>query len=101
MWFSYPDDRYAHHLERVHSYLDAPSRPYSGASESKHSYSALDDVPRYVDPTLRNSRARLDYDVSAWCTYLWEPLQPRIWSLVHSFSFVVEEKRLRKRSVGM
>jgi len=62
---SYPDDRYSRHLERVHSYLDAPSRPYSGVSGSKRPYSALDDVPRYADQALRHPRARLDYDVGA------------------------------------
>jgi len=43
-------------LERVHSYLDALSHG------SKHPYSALDNFPRYVDPPMRNPRARLDYD---------------------------------------
>lgn len=61
----YANDRYSRHLERVHSYLDAPSRPYGGVSGSKRPYSALDDVPRYAEPDLRHSRARLDYDVSA------------------------------------
>jgi len=62
---SYPDDRYSLHLECVHSYLEAPSHHYSGVSSSNFPYSALDDVPRYVDLALRNLRARLDYDVSA------------------------------------
>lgn len=62
---SYPDDRYSRHLERVHSYLDAPSRHYPGVSGSKRPYSALDDVPRYAEPALRHPRARLDYDVNA------------------------------------
>lgn len=61
----YANDRYSRHLERVHSYLDAPSRPYGGVSGSKRPYSALDDVPRYGEPDLRHSRARIDYDVSA------------------------------------
>lgn len=75
--FSYPDDRYGRHLERVHSYLDAPSRPYSGVSGSKRPYSAMDDVPRYADAPLR--RARLDYDdVSAGAPLYGGPAYSRL-----------------------
>jgi hypothetical protein len=69
MRFSYLDDRYAHHLERVHSYLDAPSRPYSGASESKTpvlcSFNHLQTDPSYWEKISNASLQRI-YERYTW-----------------------------------
>ncbi|KAH9328229.1 hypothetical protein KI387_000337, partial [Taxus chinensis] len=65
----YPRDSYTRHLELVNSYIGEAGRPYGAISGSKRPYSAVDDVPRYADPALRNSRARVDYDVGGASLY--------------------------------
>lgn len=65
----YPRDSYTRHLELVNSYIDEANRPYGAISGSKRPYSSLDDVPRYAEPGLRHSRARLDYDVGGASLY--------------------------------
>lgn len=65
----YPRDSYTRHLELVNSYIDEANRPYGVISGSKRPYSSMDDVPRYAEPGLRHSRARLDYDAGGASLY--------------------------------
>ncbi|KAK3433922.1 hypothetical protein EUGRSUZ_D01204 [Eucalyptus grandis] len=60
----YPDESYGQRFERHPSYREARARDYESVSGSKRPYSAVDDVsPRYADPGVRPSRARLDYEL--------------------------------------
>lgn len=61
----YVDDGYAQRFERPPpSYREGRARDYETVSGSKRPYSVVDDVPpRYADPGVRHSRARLDYDL--------------------------------------
>ncbi|CAI9101212.1 OLC1v1038484C3 [Oldenlandia corymbosa var. corymbosa] len=62
----YVDDGYGHRYERPPPvYREVRGREYDSISGSKRPYSAMDDVPpRYADPGVRQSRARLDYELS-------------------------------------
>uniref|UniRef100_A0A5B6Z7Q8 Putative nucleolin n=1 Tax=Davidia involucrata TaxID=16924 RepID=A0A5B6Z7Q8_DAVIN len=61
----YVDDGYGQRFERPPpSYREGRGRDYDSISGSKRPYTALDDVPpRYADAGVRQSRARLDYDL--------------------------------------
>ncbi|KAF8032210.1 hypothetical protein BT93_D1204 [Corymbia citriodora subsp. variegata] len=60
----YPDESYGQRFERHPSYRETRARDYESISGSKRPYSAVDDVPpRYAEPGVRPSRARLDYDL--------------------------------------
>ncbi|XP_019159267.1 PREDICTED: nucleolin-like isoform X4 [Ipomoea nil] len=64
---AYVDDNYGPVIERQPPayYREGRGHEYESISGSKRSYSALDDVPpRYDDPGVRHSRARLSYDVA-------------------------------------
>ncbi|GMH00645.1 hypothetical protein Nepgr_002484 [Nepenthes gracilis] len=63
---TYADDSYGPRYERPPpSYREGRARDYDSISGSKRPYSAMDDVPpRYTDSSVRNSRARLDYDLA-------------------------------------
>ncbi|XP_059651662.1 heterogeneous nuclear ribonucleoprotein Q-like [Cornus florida] len=62
---TYVDDGYGQRFERPPpSYREGRARDYDSISGSKRPYSALDDVPpRYADTGVRQSRARLDYEI--------------------------------------
>ncbi|XP_020262932.1 heterogeneous nuclear ribonucleoprotein R [Asparagus officinalis] len=62
---AYVEDGYGRKPERPPpTYREGPSRNYDSFSGSKRPYSELDDVPpRYVDVSMRHSRARLEYGV--------------------------------------
>lgn len=64
---AYVDDGYGQRFERPPppppSYREGRARDYDSISGSKRSYSSMDDVPpRYADTSVRQSRARLDYE---------------------------------------
>ncbi|CDP09405.1 unnamed protein product [Coffea canephora] len=62
----YVDDGYGQRYDRPPpAYRESRGREYDSMPGSKRPYSALDDVPqRYVEAGVRQSRARLDYDLS-------------------------------------
>ncbi|XAR54211.1 hypothetical protein NMG60_11029243 [Bertholletia excelsa] len=62
---AYIDDGYGQRFERVPpSYHEGRPRDYEPVPGSKRPYSAMDDVPpRYADAGVRQSRARLDYEL--------------------------------------
>ncbi|XP_043716123.1 nucleolin [Telopea speciosissima] len=64
---AYVDESYGRRFERPPpSYREGRARDYDSISGSKRPYSALDDVPpRYAEPSVRQSRARLDYGVGS------------------------------------
>ncbi|KAL5989548.1 hypothetical protein ACLOJK_010440 [Asimina triloba] len=64
---AYVDDDYDPRFERLPpSYREGRGRDYDSISGSKRPYPALDDVPsRYADAGIRQSRARLDYEISS------------------------------------
>ncbi|RVW14993.1 Heterogeneous nuclear ribonucleoprotein Q [Vitis vinifera] len=65
---TYEDDAYGQRFERPPppSYREGRPRDYDSIAGSKRPYGALDDVPpRYADASVRQSRARLDYEMSA------------------------------------
>uniref|UniRef100_A0A0C9S532 TSA: Wollemia nobilis Ref_Wollemi_Transcript_13398_3140 transcribed RNA sequence n=1 Tax=Wollemia nobilis TaxID=56998 RepID=A0A0C9S532_9CONI len=59
----YPEDNYDRRVDRP--YREARGREYEPVSGSKRPYAAVEEPPRYADPTMRHSRARMDYGVSA------------------------------------
>ncbi|KAL6964931.1 hypothetical protein U1Q18_035986 [Sarracenia purpurea var. burkii] len=61
----YVDDGYGQRFERPPpSYREARGRDYDTISGSKRPYSAMDEIPpRYADSGVRQSRARLDYEL--------------------------------------
>ncbi|XP_057496454.1 heterogeneous nuclear ribonucleoprotein Q-like [Actinidia eriantha] len=63
----YVDDGYGQRFERPPpppSYREEHGREYDTISGSKRPYSAMDDIPpRYADVGVRQSRARLDYEL--------------------------------------
>jgi hypothetical protein len=59
----YLEESYSRRMDKP--YRDSHGRDYDNVSRSKHPYSAVEEPPRYVEPTIRNLRARLDYGVSA------------------------------------
>ncbi|KAK3141911.1 hypothetical protein QOZ80_4BG0339770 [Eleusine coracana subsp. coracana] len=61
---AYTDDSYGGKFDRpVQAYREGRGREYDTISGSKRSYADMDDVPRYQDISVRQSKARLDYDV--------------------------------------
>ncbi|KAL3537096.1 hypothetical protein ACH5RR_000462 [Cinchona calisaya] len=62
----YVDDGYGQRYERPPpAYREGRGREYDSVSGSKRPYAALDDVPpRYAEAGVRQSRARLDYELS-------------------------------------
>uniref|UniRef100_A0A7N0V8K6 RRM domain-containing protein n=1 Tax=Kalanchoe fedtschenkoi TaxID=63787 RepID=A0A7N0V8K6_KALFE len=62
----YADDGYAQRFERPPGYREGRARDYDSVSGSKRPYSALDETPpHYADVSVRQSRSRLDYEISA------------------------------------
>ncbi|XP_057979712.1 heterogeneous nuclear ribonucleoprotein Q isoform X2 [Malania oleifera] len=63
---TYVDDGYGQRFERPPpSYREGRARDYDSISGSKRPYNAMDDVPpRYADASGRQSRARLDYELT-------------------------------------
>jgi len=59
----YPEESYGRRIDKP--YRDSRGRDYDTVSGSKRPYSAVEEQPRYGEPAMRNSRARLDYGVSA------------------------------------
>jgi RNA recognition motif-containing protein len=59
----YPEESYGRRIDKP--YRDSRGRDYDTVSGSKRPYSAVEEPPRYGEPAMRNSRARLDYGVSA------------------------------------
>jgi hypothetical protein len=61
---AYPDDSYGGKFDRpLPAYRESRGRDYDTISGSKRPYADMDDVPRYQDISVRQSKARLDYDV--------------------------------------
>ncbi|XP_062226303.1 uncharacterized protein LOC133924673 [Phragmites australis] len=61
---AYADDSYGGKFDRpLPAYREDRGRDYDTISGSKRSYADMDDVPRYQDISVRQSKARLDYDV--------------------------------------
>ncbi|KAL5214045.1 hypothetical protein ABZP36_003197 [Zizania latifolia] len=62
---AYADDGYGGKIDRpLPTYREGRGRDYDTMSGSKRSYTEIDDVPpRYHDINVRQSKARLDYDV--------------------------------------
>jgi hypothetical protein len=62
---AYIDDGYGGKIDRpLPTYREGRGRDYDTMSGSKRSYAEMDDVPpRYHDISVRQSKARLDYDV--------------------------------------
>lgn len=66
---TYMDDSYGQRFERPPppppSYREGRARDYDSMPGSKRPFAAMDDVPpRYADSSVRQSRARLDYEYS-------------------------------------
>jgi len=59
----YSEESYGRRMDKP--YRDSRGRDYDNVSGSKRPYSAVEEPPRYAEPAIRNSRARLDYGVSA------------------------------------
>ncbi|RCV34775.1 hypothetical protein SETIT_7G185700v2 [Setaria italica] len=61
---AYPDDSYGGKFDRpLPAYRESRGRDYDTISGSKRPYADMDDAPRYQDISVRQSKARLDYDV--------------------------------------
>uniref|UniRef100_A0A0D9W7R5 RRM domain-containing protein n=1 Tax=Leersia perrieri TaxID=77586 RepID=A0A0D9W7R5_9ORYZ len=62
---AYADDGYGGKIDRpLPTYREGRGRDYDTISGSKRSYAEMDDVPpRYHDISVRQPKARLDYDV--------------------------------------
>lgn len=62
---AYADDGYGGKIDRpLPTYREGRGRDYDTMAGSKRSYAEMDDVPpRYHDVSVRQSKARLDYDV--------------------------------------
>ncbi|PWA83196.1 nucleolin [Artemisia annua] len=62
---AYPDDGYSTRFERPPpSYREGRPREYDPVPGSKRPYAALDDIPpRYAEAEVRQSRARIDYEM--------------------------------------
>ncbi|KAG2573694.1 hypothetical protein PVAP13_7KG270700 [Panicum virgatum] len=61
---AYPDDSYGGKFDRpLLAYRESRGRDYDTISGSKRPYADMDDVPRYQDISVRQSKARLNYDV--------------------------------------
>ncbi|CAN0921752.1 Heterogeneous nuclear ribonucleoprotein Q [Linum grandiflorum] len=61
----YVDDAYPQRFERPDpSYREGRPRDYDSFSGSKRPYAMMDDIPpRYVESSVRHSRARVDYEL--------------------------------------
>ncbi|KAK4364303.1 hypothetical protein RND71_015661 [Anisodus tanguticus] len=64
---AYVDDGYGQRFERPPpSYREGRGREYDSVSGSKRPYTAVDDAhPRYAEAGVRDSRARLDYELGS------------------------------------
>ncbi|TVU15017.1 hypothetical protein EJB05_38515 [Eragrostis curvula] len=61
---AYAEDSYGGKFDRpLPAYREGRGRDYDTISGSKRSYADMDDAPRYQDISVRQSKARLDYDV--------------------------------------
>ncbi|KAF0894010.1 hypothetical protein E2562_033794 [Oryza meyeriana var. granulata] len=62
---AYADDGYGGKIDRpLPTYREGRGRDYDTMSGSKRSYAEMDDVPpRYHDISVRQSKARIDYDI--------------------------------------
>ncbi|KAJ1272087.1 hypothetical protein BS78_06G175900 [Paspalum vaginatum] len=61
---AYADDSYGGKFDRpLPAYREGRGRDYDTISGSKRPYADMDDVPRYQDISVRQSKQRLDYDV--------------------------------------
>ncbi|XP_062185825.1 uncharacterized protein LOC133889324 [Phragmites australis] len=61
---AYADDSYGGKYDRpLPAYREGRGHDYDTISGSKRSYADMDDVPQYQDISVRQSKARLDYDV--------------------------------------
>lgn len=67
---AFTDDGYSQRYERHPPSYREGRREYESVSGSKRPYSALDDVPpRYAEAGVRQSRARLDYELGGASQY--------------------------------
>ncbi|KAL5675338.1 hypothetical protein ACJX0J_011469, partial [Zea mays] len=61
---AYADDSYGEKFDRpLVAYREGRGRDYDTISGSKRPYADMDDVPRYQEIGVRQSKARLDYDI--------------------------------------
>ncbi|OWM75111.1 hypothetical protein CDL15_Pgr017237 [Punica granatum] len=75
----YPDDGYGQRFDRPPTYREGRPRDYDSISGSKRPYSAMDDIPpRYADPGIRQSRARLDYELSGGSSHYSDAYNDRL-----------------------
>ncbi|KAL3613654.1 hypothetical protein CASFOL_041728 [Castilleja foliolosa] len=77
---SYVDDGYSQRYERPPAiYRDTRGREYDSLSGSKRPYAAMDDAPpRYAEPVMRHSRARLDYDPGSGASHYGDTYSDRL-----------------------
>ncbi|OUZ99610.1 RNA recognition motif domain [Macleaya cordata] len=62
----YAEESYDRYMERPSSYRGGHSRDYSSISGSKRSHSATEEIhSRYAESTLRQPRARFDYEATS------------------------------------
>ncbi|KAK4759271.1 hypothetical protein SAY87_022402 [Trapa incisa] len=75
----YPDDGYGQRYDRPPTYREGRAHDYDSMSGSKRPYSALDDIPsRYGDPSIRQSRARLDYELGGGSSHYSDTYSDRL-----------------------
>ncbi|GFP90496.1 heterogeneous nuclear ribonucleoprotein q [Phtheirospermum japonicum] len=76
----YVDDGYSQRYERPPStYRETRGREYDSMSGSKRPYAAVDDAPpRYAEPGMRHSRARLDYDPGSGASHYGDAYSDRL-----------------------
>ncbi|KAL3651178.1 hypothetical protein CASFOL_007581 [Castilleja foliolosa] len=76
----YVDDRYNQRYERPPAtYRDTRGREYYSMSGSKRPYAAVDDAPpRYAEPGMCHSRARLDYDSGSGTSHYGDTYSDRL-----------------------
>ncbi|KAK9144746.1 hypothetical protein Sjap_004649 [Stephania japonica] len=77
---AYVDEGYDRRFERPPpSYHEGRGREYESLSGSKRHYSSLDDVPpRYAEPSLRQSRARVEYGAGASASHYGDTYSDRL-----------------------
>ncbi|CAD6260129.1 unnamed protein product [Miscanthus lutarioriparius] len=67
---AYADDSYGGKFDRpLPAYREGHGRDYDTISGSKRPYADLDDAPRYQEIGVRQSKARLDYDIGSSARY--------------------------------
>ncbi|KAL6903790.1 hypothetical protein ACP4OV_004603 [Aristida adscensionis] len=67
---AYADDSYGAKYDRpLPTYREGRARDYDTISGSKRSYADMDDMPRYQDISVRQSKARMDYDGGSSARY--------------------------------